>query len=216
MINVPTVFQMRWEIKWDRFQYFCFNLFLWMLCQAASWDMRLSVWKTYFSNNFILRKEILGHSSTSFFFFYFRGEKIPPFTCKLKLTKIHCLILSMIPSPKNCHKCSLLFFLGGQGELNKFCYLTGCRKRIFSSGQLTVGRIVAFTFCTASTMKWTQLFTIYSLEIIVKCWRILPWWKPYFVWIFSQGFRKMLLSSIRWYARPNPLNFPYKDLSSGD
>ena len=89
---------------------------------------------------------------------------------------IHALIVSVVPSPKNCQKYLLLFSVGKQAELNKSCNLTGSRSSILSLGLLTLegGRIVAFTLSMAGANFEMYSITICFLEIIVQCMEIWP------------------------------------------
>lgn len=89
---------------------------------------------------------------------------------------IYALIVSVVPSPKNCQKYLLLFSVGKQAELNKSCNLTGSRTGILSLGLLTWegGRIIAFTLSMASANFEMDSITICLLEIIVQCMEICP------------------------------------------
>ena len=89
---------------------------------------------------------------------------------------IYALIVSVVPSPKNCQKYLLLFSVGKQAELNKSCNLTGSRSGILSLELLTWegGRIIAFTLSMASANFEMDSITNCFLEIIVQCMEICP------------------------------------------
>ena len=154
----------------------------------------------YVFNKFVSLKFHFEEVNTWSFFifniFYFRGEKIPSFTCKLKLTKIYAHTVSMIPSPKNCQKFLLLFSVGKQAELNKSCNLTGSRSGILSLGR--GGRIIAFTLSMASANFEMDSITICVLEIIVQCMEICPWWRPYIIFFFWQAFTRKNVTGQCW------------------
>lgn len=98
-----------------------------------------------------------------FIIFYFRGEKIASFTCKLKLTKIYAHIVSMIPSPKNCQKFLLLFSVGRIKQILQSNWFQ--KWHFVTNGLLTWegGRIIAFTLSNwqVQILKWTQLLSAF-------------------------------------------------------
>lgn len=200
---------MRWEIKWDRF------LFLFQsIPMDAVWSYLIGYEIICLINNFFLKFHFEERNTWSFFIFiifHFRGEKIPSFTCKLKLTKVYAQIVSMIPSPKNCQKYLLLFSVGKQAELNKSCNLIGSRSCILSLELPTGewGRIIALTFSMASANFEMDSITINFLEIIVQCMEICPWWKPYMIFFFWRAVtRKNVIDQCWVIPKTWPAKFP--------